>query len=113
MGESLLAVREFDQAELFLKKGLMVKPQMQPHVHALLGRVYAAKGQPRAAVAELNLGLQSDEDGSIHYQLALQYRKLGDEKASRSAMKESEALKLARLQRAHIALEDPATALDN
>ena len=113
MGESLLAVRKFDEAESFLKKGLTAKPQMQPHVHALLGKVYAAQGHPREAVAELNLGVPSDEDGSIHYQLALQYRKLGDDKASRSAMKESEALKLARLQRAHIALEDPAIPFDN
>ena len=113
MGESLLAVRKFDEAESFLKKGLTAKPQMQPHVHALLGRVYAAQGHPREAAVELNLGLPSDEDGSIHYQLALQYRKLGDEKASQSAMKESETLKLARLQRAHIALEDPAIPFDN
>ena len=113
MGESLLAARKFDEAESFLKKGFTAKPQMQPHVHALLGRVYAAQGHPREAVVELNLGLPSDEDGSIHYQLALQYRKLGDEKASQSAMKESETLKLARLQRAHIALEDPAIPFDN
>jgi tetratricopeptide (TPR) repeat protein len=113
MGESLLAVREFNQAEPFLKKGLMAKPQMLPHVHALLGRVYAATDRPREAVTELNLGLESDEDGSVHYQLALQYRKLGDEKASQSAMKESEELKLARLQRAHLALKDPAVPFDN
>ncbi len=112
MGESLLTMRQYNQAEAFLKKGLMAKPEMQPHAHALLGRLYAATDRPSEAARELKLGLESDQDGSLHYVLALQYRKLGDEKDSLEAIKESKLISQARLQRAHIDLADSASSID-
>ena len=41
MGEILSIQHDFAGAEPYLKKGLSTKPELVPHVHALLGRVYA------------------------------------------------------------------------
>jgi predicted Zn-dependent protease len=41
MGEILGARDDFSGAEPYLKKSLHTKPELIPHVHALLGKVYA------------------------------------------------------------------------
>ena len=41
MGEILCARNDFVAAEPYLKKSLSTKPEYIPHVHALLGKVYA------------------------------------------------------------------------
>ena len=47
IGEILSVQHDFSGAEPYLKKALNTKPELLPHVHALLGRVYAEK--PHAA----------------------------------------------------------------
>jgi predicted Zn-dependent protease len=106
MGEALVAQRKYEQAEAFLNKSLSVKPQQLPHVHALLGKVYAATGRTSEAIANLKLGLEADEDGSIHYQLARLYRQVGDLSEASEAMEQSKALLAARRVRATVALQD-------
>jgi tetratricopeptide (TPR) repeat protein len=106
MGEVLLARHEFMNAEPYLKEALNAKPQMLPHVHALLGRVYAETDRTQEAIHELNLGLESDEDGSVHYQLARLYRKTGDAKNASIAMEQMKAIEQRRREGAVIALKD-------
>jgi tetratricopeptide (TPR) repeat protein len=106
MGEALVAQHQFMNAEPFLKKALNAKPQMLPHVHALLGKVDAETGRTQDAIRELNLGLGSDEDGTVHYQLARLYRSTGDIKDADIALEQMKAIQQRRREGAVIALKD-------
>jgi tetratricopeptide (TPR) repeat protein len=106
MGEALVTQHRFPDAEPFLLKSLNVKPQMLPHVHALLGEVYAANGKTQEAIRELKLGLVSDQDGSLHYQLARLYTKVGDKPDADAAFAQVKALQQQRRQGAVVAVED-------
>ncbi len=106
MGEALVTKHKFPDAEPFLLKSLSAKPQMLPHVHAMLGEVYAANGKTQEAIREMKLGLASDQDGSLHYQLARLYIKAGDKSDADAAMVQMKALQQQRRQGAVVALED-------
>jgi tetratricopeptide (TPR) repeat protein len=88
MAEALVAHHDYAQAEPYLDKSLKAKPQMLPHVHALLGKVYAEAGRTQDAIAQFKIGAESDDDGSIHYQLARLYRQIGDNKSASEALEQ-------------------------
>jgi len=71
---------------------LHVRPDLLPRVHALRGRVLAANGRHREAIDELKQGLASDQDGSVYYQLARSYWKVGDAKAAEAAFEKSKQI---------------------
>ncbi len=106
MGEALITQHKFTDAEPFLLKALNAKPQMLPHVHALLGRVYEANGKTKEAIGQLKMGAESDQDGSIHYQLARLYTQVGDKADADLAFAQMKAIKQRRREGAVIALED-------
>jgi tetratricopeptide (TPR) repeat protein len=108
--EALVAKRDFAAAEPFLLKSLKAKPQMLPHVHALLGKVYAEAGKTQDAIAQLKMGAESDEDGSVHYQLAQLYREAGDSKSSSEALEQVKLIRKQRRTRPAPAVEDPHPA---
>lgn len=91
-GEAYVANRQYPAAAPCLKIALGAKPQMIPHVHALLGEVYEHTEDTQQAIAQLKLGLSSDQDGSLHYQLARLYRKIGDTKDAAAALAETRAI---------------------
>jgi len=92
MGEILVARLEYGDAESYLRRGLRARPDFLPHVHALLGSVFAKTGRPKEAIKELAQGLASDEDGSVHYQLARLYKEAGDWKAAAAALEKSKQI---------------------
>jgi tetratricopeptide (TPR) repeat protein len=97
MGEVLSRQYDFTAAEPYLKKALLEKaqntrPELAPHVHALLGRVYAETNRPQEAINELNIGLADDKDGHLYYQLARLYLKVGDRTSAKKALDASERL---------------------
>jgi predicted Zn-dependent protease len=106
MGEALIGRHDFAGARPFLDKSAGVKPQMAPHLHALLGKVDAETGKPQEAIRELNLGASSDVDGSIHYQLARLYRDAGDEASAAKALEAMKTIKQQRRAQRPIAIED-------
>lgn len=113
MGEALISQHKFTDAEPYLLKALSAKPQMLPHVHALLGEAYAADGKTQDAIRELKLGAESDQDGSVHYQLARLYSKIGDRADAAIAIQQMKALQQKRREGAVIAVEDAhSTSLD-
>jgi tetratricopeptide (TPR) repeat protein len=114
MGDALVSRHAFAAAEPFLQKGLAAKPQMLPHVHALLGTVYAETGRTQDAIAQLEMGLPADQDGGTYYKLARMYRKTGDTKKADEAMQQVKALEQQRRQGAVTALQDstPSVADD-
>lgn len=88
-GEILVQLNRFSEAERSLRWCPSLKPELQPRCHALLGRVYAETDRTTAAISEYKLGLATDEDGSIHYQLGRLYRKSGNTAAANDAFKEA------------------------
>ncbi len=110
MGEILSKQDDFSAAEAYLKKALLEKglnsrPELAPHVHALLGRVYAETNRTQQAIHELNLGLADDKDGHIHYQLARLYLKLGDRNSAKKALQVSGRLQSKGQTKAAVAIE--------
>jgi len=105
MGEILSIQRDFSGAEPYLKKGLSTKPELIPHVHALLGRVYAETNRTQEAITESKLGLSDDKDGRLHFQIARLYLKVGDRDSAKQAFAESERLRREGLTRAAVAME--------
>jgi tetratricopeptide (TPR) repeat protein len=111
MGEALVSRHAFADAEPFLHKSLAAKPQMLPHVHALLGTVYSETGRTQDAIAQLEMGLGADQDGGTYYKLARMYRKTGDTKKADEAMQQVKALEQQRRQGAVTALQDSSPAV--
>lgn len=105
MGEILCARRDFSAAEPYLKKGLNTKPELVPHVHALLGRVYAATNRTEQGIKEMTLGLSDDKDGRLHYQIARLYLKVGDRGSAKQAFEVSDRLRREGQIRATVALQ--------
>jgi tetratricopeptide (TPR) repeat protein len=105
MGEILSIQHNFAGAEPYLKKGLSTKPELVPHVHALLGRVYAETNRTQEAITESKLGLADDKDGRLHYQIARLYLKVGDHDSARQAFAKSDRLRRESLSRAAVAMQ--------
>ncbi len=112
MGEILCARNDFSGAESYLKKSLSTKPEYIPHVHALLGKVYARTGRTEQAISELKLALPEDKDGTVHYQIARLYLKVGDRDAAKQAFDVSAQLRRQGLSRAAVALQQDDTDTD-
>jgi tetratricopeptide (TPR) repeat protein len=114
-GEIFVLQHEWTQAESYLKRSLSadhpLKPQMLPHAHALLGQVYAQTDRAQEAIAELQMGVASDEDGSLYYQLARLYTRQGNKAAAQAALVHVKDLEQKRRERAVIATEDSSTTI--
>jgi tetratricopeptide (TPR) repeat protein len=113
MGEALIAHHDFAGAEPYLQKGLTAKPQMLPHVHALLGTVYAETGRTEDAITQLQMGVAADQDGSTYYKLARMYRKAGDTRKADAAMQQVKALEQQRQKGAVTALQDSSRPVED
>lgn len=100
MADILAFKREFAQAEPYADAALHGAPSNLPFAHALLGKIYGAQGRAPEAIKELQQALPEDHDGSFHYQIAMLYKKIGDERAARRALEQSEALRKTNEKRA-------------
>jgi tetratricopeptide (TPR) repeat protein len=113
MGEILCARNEYTDAEPFLKKSLNTKPEFVSRVHALLGNVYAKTNRTQEAIAELKLALDSDKDGSLHYQIARLYLKVGDRASANQAFEVSKRIQREGLMHAAVAMEQGANDIES
>jgi len=104
MADILAYQRKFAQAEPYAQAALHGPESNLPLAHALLGKIYGAQGRVPEAIKELQQALPDDRDGSLHYQIAMLYKKIGDESAAREALKQSEALRKEQGQRAQEAI---------
>ena len=91
-GEILVQRNRFRESEPYLLKCTSLNAELLPRSHALLGKVYAETDRVPAAIAEYKLGLKTDTDGSIHFQLARLYQKTGNRTAAEEAFRESKRL---------------------
>ena len=109
MGEILCEETKFSAAEPYLKKALDTKPELVPHVHALLGRVYAETNRTQQAIAEMTVALSDDKDGRLHYQIARLYLKVGDRNSADKALEASKRLQSKGLTSAAVLIQQSAS----
>jgi tetratricopeptide (TPR) repeat protein len=91
-GEILVQRNQFEKAEPYLLKCKNLQAEFVPHLHVLLGQVYAETERPRQAIEEFKQGLADDEDGSVHFQIARLYQQIGDKADAKEAFEESKQL---------------------
>lgn len=113
MGEILCVRNDFLGAEPYLKKSLNTKPEFVSRVHALLGNVYAKTNRLQQAIVELKLALASDKDGSLHYQIARLYLKVGDPDLAKQAFEVSKQLQQQGLMHATVAMQQGEDASES
>jgi predicted Zn-dependent protease len=112
-GEILVQQHEFADAEGYLNKVRGIQPESLPHLHALLGEVYANTDRIPEAMSELKLGLANDEDGRLHFQLGRLYQKTGDKKSAAEAFQASQQLRKTWDDRASVALQQSTTDISH
>ena len=91
LGRLLADEQAYDEAVALLETALAL-PNPPDSVPADLGRAYLALGKPAAAVEHLQAASRRDADGSIHYQLAQAYQRLGLRDEAREALTTYRAL---------------------
>ena len=91
LGRLLTDEQEYDQALPLLEKALTL-PNPPESVPVDLGRAYLALDQPADAIKHLQSASRRDADGSIHYQLAQAYQRLGMRDEAREALTQYRAL---------------------
>jgi tetratricopeptide (TPR) repeat protein len=95
-----IAVRRHSEREAIplLKEFLAAQPDALA-AHADLGRAYFHLEQYANAAIELEKAAAVDERGDIHYQLSVSLRKLGRTQEADSALKRSQEIREAQLER--------------
>lgn len=84
LGEAWLESKEPAKAIPRLEKAEEADPKLL-RARAVLGRAYVDAGQAAQAIPHLEAALPTDEDGSLHFQLARAYRETGQaEQATRT-----------------------------
>jgi predicted Zn-dependent protease len=92
VGDTLLDLQKPKEALPLLKRAVLRDPK-SPTAHKALARCELATGQPANAIPHLKLVLASDEDGSLHYQLAQAYRANGQIELSRKMLHDYESMR--------------------
>ena len=86
MGEALVAQHQFPAARPFVDRaltgarsasGATSASALLPSAYALSGQIKADAGDVNGAISDLTLGLPSDTDGSLSFQLSRLYRRQG------------------------------------
>ena len=76
LGETWLKLQQPAKAVPLLEGAVRRDPKLLP-AQAALGRAYAEAGDMARAIPALRAALETDRDGSLHYQLARAYRATG------------------------------------
>ncbi len=91
MGEMLLRSEQPDRALPWLETAARLNPAMVP-AHASLGLAYMRLNRDADAVPHLKAALATDDDGSLHFQLARALQRVGDAEGSRDMMAKYSAI---------------------
>src|SRR5439155_20083851 len=83
-GDSLLQLERAEEAVPYLGAALKADPKLVP-AHASLGLALQRTGKPAEAIPHLEAALSTDEDGSLHYQLARAYQAAGNAEKAQAA----------------------------
>lgn len=85
LAETWLKAQQPAKAVPLLEGVVRRDPKLLP-AQAALGRAYAEVGDMAKAIAPLQAARETDEDGSVHYQLARAYRATGRSELARQAL---------------------------
>lgn len=97
MGRLYVQKRENEKALPYLQRALRVQPDLVD-ASSLLGTAYVRLGQFANAVPKLEKAAPLDHYGSVHYQLYLAYRKLGQVELAQKALARSQDLRRSSLE---------------
>jgi tetratricopeptide (TPR) repeat protein len=86
VGDCYLHFEQIDKALPYLEAAVRLDPKLLP-ARASLGLTYARAGKPADAIPNLLAAVETDEDGSLHYQLARAYQATGDAENARQSLK--------------------------
>jgi tetratricopeptide (TPR) repeat protein len=92
LGYALLETGRAADAIPLLKRG-SINPKLAAEASAALGRAYLEAGDPAKAIAPLLAGLESDRDGSIHFQLSRAYQRTGQTALANQMLQRSTELR--------------------
>ena len=92
LGDVYVRMRRFEEAVPYLEKSLAQEPGNLA-AHGDLGKAFAALGRNQEAIAELTRALPTDENGELHYQLYVLYKKAGQPDLAQQALAKSEELR--------------------
>ena len=106
-GDILLTRHQFAEARPYLQAATDGEGNAGLYAHALLSKVFAAQGDLSSAIRELETGLPSDDDGSLHFQLYRLYENAGDHEKAKLAMQQSQVLRKQMEDRARHSVEVP------
>ncbi|GAB4234633.1 MAG: hypothetical protein Kow00109_07670 [Acidobacteriota bacterium] len=105
-GDCRLNLQRVEEAVPFLEKAVRIDPTLLS-AHAALGRAYLDLDRPGDALPHLEKALPQDSDGSIHFQAAQAYRRLGRLEEARQALTRYQDIKR-RVAEADARLEEEA-----
>ena len=91
LGNLLAGEQEYEKAVPLLESAVS-RPDAPTTARLDLGRSYLALDKPQEAAEHLSAALGLDTDGSIHYQLAQAYQRLGMREQAREALAQYQAL---------------------
>lgn len=99
LGNIYLIKRETDQAMVYLQRALEQKPDLG-QAHRDLARALTDKGDLTGAMEHLNKVIElAPDEPTVHYRLALLYKRLGRKQEERAEMEKFQKLKAASDQR--------------
>jgi tetratricopeptide (TPR) repeat protein len=94
LGQTWLKIQQPAKAVPLLESVVRSEPKLLP-AQAALGRAYAEVGDMAKAIAPLEAALETDEDGSLHYQLARAYRATGRAEQATQALAQFQEIRKA------------------
>ena len=85
LGDTLLDLQRTEEAIPLLRRAVQDDPQLLA-AHKSLARAELAVGNAAAAIPHLKVALSSDDDGSLHYQLARAYQTNGQSQLAKQVL---------------------------
>ena len=92
LGDAYLQLQQAPKAIPALESALTADAKLLP-AHAALGRAYMLAGDAAAALPHLEAARETDEDGSLHYQLSRAYQARGQADRAEQALRRSQELR--------------------
>ena len=92
VGDTLLDLERSKEALPLLKRAVLRDPQSAA-AHKALARCELSIGEPAKAIPHLKLVLASDQDGTLHYQLAQAYRASGQIELSKKMLSDYDSMR--------------------
>ena len=113
LGDTLFKLQRPAQAISYLEKAVAQNPHLLT-AQSSLARAYVQIGAPAKAIPHLKADLPTDEDGSLHYQLARAYAATGQPQLGQEILKQYQEIQRAQAaEREAVEKEIPITAPGN